>query len=99
MTYEPTKEDVERAVQILNAHFPTRCGEFYEAIAEALYAHHRSLAERGVFVGEWKPIETAPKMTRIIIGKPSSPVHIGDLTDQAWFWATRWMPLPPEPES
>lgn len=72
MTYEPTKEDVERAVQILNTHFPTRRGEFYRAISEALYSHHRALAERGVFVAEWQPIETAPKDgTYVLLAGPS----------------------------
>lgn len=90
MTYEPTKEYVERAARVLaeldgiafdaapkNKQEWTRKrgmfggrfrdvnepmqSDFLESAEAVLLAHHRALAERGVFVVEWKPIETAPK--------------------------------------
>ena len=113
MTYEPTKEDVERAVQILNTHFPTRRGEFYRAISEALYSHHRALAERGVFVAEWQPIETVPQdRTPVLVWLASKAlgmqVHvanfgtggalIGGHFDHDMPAPIYWMPIPPEPK-
>ena len=34
--------------------------DFLESAEAVLLDHHRRLAERGVFVAEWQPIETAP---------------------------------------
>ena len=64
MTYTPTKEDVERAARIMAvaAFAPEETwAQYADAATNILRAHHLALAERGVFVAAWWPIETAPK--------------------------------------
>ena len=93
MTYTPPPEDVERAVR---AYWGCTKVTSSDRMFHALLDHHRALAERGVFVAEWQPIETAPKEERIIM---NHPVQIGDLRDRVvLLWATHWMPTPQEPK-
>ena len=69
MTYEPTKEDVERAVKLwckmAGLKISKSSSKRETPVAHYLHAilrdHYHALAERGVFVAEWQPIKTAPK--------------------------------------
>lgn len=110
MTYEPTPDDVERALRTwLNT-----SGNGREISAAILLDHHRALAERGVFVAEWRPIETARRDGRRVLGWGSVmgdeifPIKFSlqRMQDGAWTAdsgevvenPTRWMRLPPEPK-
>ena len=96
MTYTPNQEDVERAHRVLRSCSTDGVADGPVAIMAVLTDFLASLAERGVFVAEWQPIETAPKEERIIM---NHPVQIGDLRDRVvLLWATHWMPTPQEPK-
>ena len=61
MAYKLKPEDVERAAGLYDKLAASFKATHIEVMQAVLLAHHRALAERGVFVVEWKPIKTAPK--------------------------------------
>ena len=84
MTYTPTPEDVERAAKVLCCRGPCACDalntscrcyalvRWGDEAKMLLRDHHLALAERGVFVAEWQPIETAPKNADVLVFMPDA---------------------------